>query len=244
MVPEGPAMRTTTLEPGRIGKVLAEMHRHGSIRTVHDVIVKTLNTFMVFKILRGVAVERPLPEFLECPPDCTATFLTPAAARAFARDPGNEMSESFVEEALVRGDRCFALSDGASLAAYGWYSSAPTRIDPPDLRLCFSDDYVYMYKGFTHQRYRGRRLHAIGMTMALRHFRARGYRGLVSYVESNNFSSLKSVGRMGYFQFGSVYVVKAFGRCLAFRSRGCLRFGFRVEKAGGEISGPRVRLAS
>ncbi|HYI85673.1 MAG TPA: hypothetical protein VEX61_01125, partial [Burkholderiales bacterium] len=55
-----------------------------------------------------------------------------------------------------------------------------------------------------------------------------GYRGIVSYVESTNFDSLKSCLRMGYGVFGSVYVVRVFGRYFAWASPGCDAFGFRV----------------
>jgi hypothetical protein len=34
---------------------------------------------------------------------------------------------------------------------------------------------------------------------------------------------------MGYRVFGSIYVVKLFGRYLAFSSSGCARFAFRLE---------------
>jgi hypothetical protein len=66
------------------------------------------------------------------------------------------------------------------------------------------------------------------MTMALQHYLSRGSRGLVSYVESDNSDSLKSVFRMGYATFGSVYVMRIFGRYLTHSSPGCGRFGFRV----------------
>jgi hypothetical protein len=236
-------MATTSARQGRIRKALQEMRHHGGLRTLHDLAIKALNTIVVAKILRGVAVERPDAGFLACPVGYSPMFLTDDAVRAFAKNPEYELSERFVEEALSRGDRCFAICDGTVLAAYGWYSSAPTRIDPPDLQLRFSDKYVYMYKGFTHPRHRGKRLHAMGMTIALQHFLSMGFRGLVSYVESNNFDSLKSVFRMGYFHFGSVYVVKVAGRCLSHSSRGCDRFGFRVEPANIAPAGARVRLA-
>ena len=79
------------------------------------------------------------------------------------------------------------------------------------MTLHFSPEYVYMYKGFTHPNYRGQRLHAIGMNLALQEYLDRGYRGLVSYIESNNFSSLKSAYRVGYRDFGRVAVWKIFG---------------------------------
>jgi hypothetical protein len=92
-----------------------------------------------------------------------------------------------------------------------------------------------MYKGFTDPRHRGQRLHAIGMTRALQHYRSAGYRGIVSYVESTNFDSLKSCFRMGYAMFGSVYMVKLFGHWLTFSSPGCWRFDFRVLPKGYRV---------
>jgi hypothetical protein len=45
---------------------------------------------------------------------------------------------------------------------------------------------AFLGKGFTLPRYRGQRLHAIGMTRALCHYLAKGRRGIVCYVESTN----------------------------------------------------------
>lgn len=215
----------------KIEKTLATLRRHGPGRAAHEAASRAINTLVTFKILRGVVVRRPDPKYLDCPARYTAGFLSDDEVRAYGRDPANEMDEAFLREALAKGDACFAIREGGTLASYGWYSSRPTRIDPPDLFLRFSPEYVYMYKGFTPAAYRGQRLHAIGMTMALRHYLDQGCRGLVSYVESTNFDSLKSVFRMGYEAFGSVYVLKAFGRTYRRSGRGCAAFGFGVDTA-------------
>jgi hypothetical protein len=157
-------------------------------------------------------------------------FLTSDRLRSFSLDPETRMSPGFVEEAVSKGDECFGILKGERLAAYGWYSSRPTRIDPPELRLRFHYEYVYMYNGYTHPLCRGQRLHAIGMTLALREYLGRGRKGLVSYVESNNFDSLKSCRRMGYAELGSIHVVRISGKYRAFSSAGCRRVGFRVER--------------
>jgi len=209
-------------------KVLLQVRRHGMGHTLYDVALKTINRAVLLKILRGVRIERPNPAFLECPERYTPMFLPEKMIRHFARDEATGMSATFVAEALSKGDECFGFLEGETLAAYGWYSSRPTRIDPPELVLSFGGGYVYMYKGFTGQRHRGQRLHAVGMTMALRHYLSRGFSGIVSYVESNNFDSLKSCGRMGYVQFGSIYVVRIFGRYLTYSSPGCRRYHFHV----------------
>ena len=210
--------------------------RFGFARELHDLVVKGINLFAVFKILRAVTIGCVKPELTKCPDPYRPSFLSAKQLREFALDRKNGMSERFVEEALSKGDECYGIFDGDRLASYGWYSFRPTRIDPPDLVLCFDPEYVYMYKGFTHVRYRGQRLHAIGMTLALKHYLERGYKGLVSYVESNNFDSLKSVSRMGYEEFGSIYLMRAFGRYFTHVSPGCERFGFAVEERAGDFA--------
>jgi hypothetical protein len=100
-----------------------------------------------------------------------------------------------------------------------------------------------MYRGFTHPGYRGQRLHAIGMTMALAAYRARGFKGLVSCVDVRNDASLKSCYRMGYHDFGAIYVM-TLGRLFGLRhppgrflrypiihcTPGCKAFGFWLER--------------
>jgi hypothetical protein len=67
------------------------------------------------------------------------------------------------------------------------------------------------------------------MCSALRAFTEEGQKGLVSYVASNNFASLKSVARMGYKIFGSVYLTQAAGHAAAYATPGCKPYSFRVE---------------
>jgi len=218
-------------------KVLFKLRAHGLSNTLYQLFFRALNSVLFFKVLTGIFVERPDPKFLNCPERLTALLLSREMIYRFAQDPANEMPESFVEEALTRGDECFAICDGNALAAYGWYAFGPTPIGWSDLFVSFSPACVYMYKGFTHERYRGQRLHAIGMTMALQHYLAQGFRTLVSYVESTNFDSLKSCYRMGYGEFGWVYVMRLFGRYLTYSSPGCRRFAFGVDRiAGGDMA--------
>jgi len=211
--------------------------------TLHDLALRAANRAVLIKILKGVAVERVNDAFLSCPEPYRPMFLDEKMLREFARDPGNDMPASFLEEALSKDDECYGILAGGALAAYGWYSRGPTRIDPPDLVLYPGHRYVYMYKGFTHPNHRGRRLHAIGMTQALQHYLARGFKGFVSYVESNNFNSLHSVIRMGYEEFGTVYVLKLFGVYFTHASAGCRAHDVRIEAAVPGRMSPARALA-
>ena len=207
------------------------LERHGFWNTLYGLALDSIQSIFVLRILKGVYVEVPDPSFLGCPDGYTAGFLPAQELREYARDPQTELSASFLDQALARGDECYAIREGQTLAAYGWYSSGGTPVGIGDLVLTFDRCYVYMYKGFTDPRHRGQRLHAIGMTRAMQHYKQNGCKGLVSFVEARNFDSLKSCLRMGYRVFGSVYVTRIFGRYVAFSSPGCRRFDFRLRSA-------------
>lgn len=219
----------------KLETVARKIKRHGAGAAVYEAVVRALGAVADFKILRGVFVTYPEPAFLQCPYD--AKLIHGRALHEFARDPANEMSPEFLDAALARGDQCYGIVDHGRLAAYGWYAFGPTPIGIPGVMLHYRRGYVYMYKGFTHQDYRGQRLHAIGMTRALAHYLATGYKGIVSYVESTNFDSLKSCFRMGYGVFGTVWLLKVPGRWLSFSSPGCARYDFRVERSATATSG-------
>lgn len=224
--------------------VAERIRRHGLFNAAHALALKALHSLFAVKILRGVHVQQPDAAFLKCPEAYNPGFLTRGELRDYVCDPRTEISSRFLDDAMARGDECYAIRDGETLAAYGWYaSSGSTPIGLPDLVLRFNPDHVYMYKGFTDTRYRGQRLHAIGMTRALERYVAKGYRGIVSYVEATNFDSLKSCFRMGYKVFGSIYVIRVFGRHYAFSSPGCRRFGFRLDRETGITKLVAQRLA-
>jgi hypothetical protein len=217
-------------------EIARNLKTFGMLKTFQDLGLRALNRVLLLKILKGVAISKPDPNFTRCAENYRGLFLDRSMLMKFAADPQNELTEKFVREAFARGDECYGFLCGDSLASYGWYSREPTPIHPPELMLHFGDGYVYMYKGFTHVSHRGQRLHSVGMTRALETYLAKGYKGLVSYVEWNNFGSLRSCYRMGYLDFGAIVIVRLFGRYFAHSSAGCELYGFRLEWTGTEIS--------
>jgi len=198
--------------------------------TLYTVFLKLINRFVYFKILRGMVLSMDTvdPKNLKNDEKYTHQFLSKDALVEFSKHKEYELSEDFIQETLGKGDGCFGILEKDTLASYGWYSNRPTPISN-DLTLHFLKDYIYMYKGFTHHQYRGLGLHAIGMSKALEAYSTRGFKGIVSYVESDNFRSLKSVYRTGYKDFGNVYILKIFGKYFISSSNGCQQYGFWVE---------------
>src|ERR1044071_4434516 len=100
---------------GKLEAVQRKIRRHGLAATGYETAIKALGALVEFKIMRGVFVDRPDPAFLECP--YQPMLLDAAALRRFARDPANELSQEFIDEATARGDQCYAICDGERLAA-------------------------------------------------------------------------------------------------------------------------------
>lgn len=214
-----------------INRIREQAKAFGTGAAIHDVQIRALNRVVPFQILKGMTavVADVDPKMFEAP-GFETRFATREELLTSTANPevAEEMSAAFVDEALERGDTCYGIFDGGVLASFGWYSNQPTPISS-DLLLHFDPAWVYMYKGYTLPAYRGKRLHGIGMSLAMRAFTEQGSRGLISYVKSNNFQSLRSIARMGYRIFGDVYALRAFGRAFTWASPGCKAYDFHLE---------------
>jgi hypothetical protein len=212
------------------GYIEDSVRKYGVASTLHDVGCLLINKLVQFQVLEGMVVrlqDVKDPGLFDAP-GFEGRFVGEDELARYAKDGAHDFSAGFLGEACARGDRCYALFDGEALAAYGWYSNLPTPIDEHFV-LRFDPAWTYMYKGYTAPAYRGRRLHAVGMCRALRAVTEEGRKGLVSWVFSNNFASLRSVTRMGYRIFGQVYVFRAGDYAFTHSTRGCRDHGFAVE---------------
>jgi hypothetical protein len=218
--------------------------RYGRAAALHDLAYRAVNRVTPFDVLDGVVLTTASldPSYL----DATTSgqgwdFLGRDELLMPGRLEGTEMTASFVEDALARGDRCFAKTVANTIASYGWYSTRPTDIGD-GLTLHFDPAYAYMYSGFTASAYRGQRLHGIGMAGAMTALGREGKRGLVSYVNSNNFASQRSCARMGYVRFGSIVLLTVGSRRMGFETPGCRAFQFRAEPRRGRTGGAGANL--
>jgi hypothetical protein len=221
-----------------VRKVRTRISHHGLRGALRIGALAAIGHNRWLRVLRGHCVHEINPKFLDYPREYGASFVRPDAVATFALNPETGMSERFVRNALAKGDKCYGFTHEGGLSSYGWYATNPTLITP-ELRLHFSRQYVYMYKGFTHELHRGKRLFPYGMTRVLRHYRAAGYNGLLLYVDANNLGSLKACARMGFRVFGSIYIAKLFGWYFVYETPGCARFGFRIEVVAPDNAAPR-----
>jgi len=210
-----------------ITSIQRNVRNYGRPAAIYDILIRSINKIVYLKSFECVVIERVDSASLTLPANLDCVRLESSVISSFGRNKENELTEGFVRDALARGDECYAVLDGTTLASYGWYSKVPTLVDK-HLLLHFDPHYVYMYKGFTSKTYRGQRLHAIGMTLALNEYRNQGFKGLVAYVESNNFDSLKSCHRMGYKTCGHLRVLGLASRYFIQNGRGCSDYGLEL----------------
>jgi hypothetical protein len=215
----------------RLDEIVQEVRRFGTAKTIQDLAWRGLNRFVSVRILKAIRIEAVRSQFLELDKPYMGEFLSEAFLMDTVRNhPEYEMSERFLRQTFAKGDKCYGFLDGAVLVAYGWFSNRPTAIDAPSMLLHFDNRYIYMYKAFTHLKYRGQRVQATLTTRVLEAYLAAGYKGFLAYVDWNNFSSLKSCYRLGYEDFGNVYLARIFGRYLTHADGGCANYAFRLDR--------------
>jgi hypothetical protein len=214
-----------------------EVELFGVAGALRSTTLRLMNRACAFRVLDVLAIEQADPKFTKLDARYEHGFLDADTLGRFARDPVYDLPPAALDALLAKGDRCYGILEGDTLASYGWYSTKPTAIGG-DLVLRFDRWYVYMYKGFTHPAHRGKRLHAMGMTLALTRLRAEGVAGIVSYVDATNLSSLRSCYRMGYRDIGTICLAKVGARWLIGTSGGCAHYGVAVEPAGVGSSPP------
>jgi hypothetical protein len=208
---------------------------HGLAATLYHAAYRVANHVTEVAVWNALAITTNMVDkrFLAGRDRAAGRMLEAAAMRPYVRDRENLLSDRFIDEASAKGDKCYALFDGDTIMSYGWYSTRPTRLTevPGEPTLHFDPAYAYMYNGFTRPEYRGRRLHAVGMAAALDELTDAGLSGLVTYVVSSNFASLKSCHRMGYETFGHLIMFGIGSRHVWHATAGCKQYGFRVEEA-------------
>lgn len=213
------------------------VNHHGVGATLYHAAYRAANHVTEVAVWNALTITLDMVDkkFLTDPRRAAGRMLTAEEMRRHVADPDSLLTDRFIDEAAAKGDRCYALFDGDRVMSYGWYSNRPTRLTEvtSGAVLHFDPRYAYMYHGYTHPDYRSRRLHAIGMAAALEELTNEGLSGLVSYVVSSNFSSLKSCYRMGYQCFGHIVMVKLGDRYVWSATAGCKKYDFRVEAAAG-----------
>lgn len=214
---------------GQLKKVKKTFQNHGARSALNQFLHDGLNKFFPFKVLDCMCISDVNSSYLTVDDRFQHGFADREKIMQFSQSKINQLPEHFLSKAFEKGDKCYAITDDESLACYSWYSNTSTLTDIHQLNFSFNPSYIYMYKGLTNTDYRGLRLYAVGVNRALKYFLNRGYRGLICYVESTNYDSLKSNYRMGYKKIGFIMVTRIFGKVFHYSSKSCQEFNIKLQ---------------
>ena len=210
-----------------LSALVSSLRQFGLFCTMGHYALRVVNTFTFFKVYEVMLFEHPLPQWTMLDSRQQSRFLDLQEVLECCREKDLDLNEAFVHYAFHKGDQCYAVFDGQRLASYGWYSTRPTKIGAC-LQLSFAPGYAYVYHGYTRPEYRGRRVQAVRATLALIEQQRQGAKGVLSYIEADNFSAIRAAKRFNTRRIGRVIVIKLFGAYRIFHTRTCSDFGVQV----------------
>jgi hypothetical protein len=131
----------------------------------------------------------------------------------------NQILQNNIDIAIKNNDVVYVVipKGHKKIVSYGWYSANPTIIND-NFILQFPQNFIYMYNGYTEPEYRGYRLHAFGMQYASIDATQLGRKGLVSFVNIENYRSIRSCKRAGYQFVGFIVIFKILSKYYILRS--------------------------
>jgi hypothetical protein len=161
-------------------------------------------------------------------PKFTFRFLTADEVAHYASDPVYFMDPLLPDRVRDGRDLVFAALDGNRLAAFGCYmleANGPEQA--AGAAMSYPTNVAYMAYGYTHQDYRGARLHAHIMAMPLRELTKRGVTKFVSLVNWTNVASLKSCERLGWTCLGKMITIGGRSRAIGFYPKSAKHLGVK-----------------
>src|SRR5262245_8001471 len=117
-------------------RLLNGIKTHTLADTVYDLVYNGVNRLTLLMVLKCVAIDSVDRRYLQECDGYSGQFLAPSTLLALSENPEYEIEKDFLDEAVGKGDSCFAIFDGHRLASYGWYSTKPTKVNE-DLELQF-----------------------------------------------------------------------------------------------------------
>lgn len=145
---------------------------------------------------------------------------------ACAKRPELELSETFVRDALDKGDACHAILCNDELVSYTWSAFTPTH-DTNGVYAGFGEKDRYVYKAFTLPEFRGRHLYRVFKPLGDGYCIARGCTHAIGFVKVDNRPSIHALLALGYHRIGFAVYLKRGPLFVAFRTPGVRRRGFR-----------------
>ena len=211
-------------------QIKMNLERNGFRKTLLLILYMAINKFIYLRIFSSLVMTKDSANLglLKYADNYWMGILENERLLNFVK-PEYEIEEQFIKIARKKGDTCIGNIKGDVLASYSWYSNQSTEVEA-DLIMNFDPQYIYMYKGYTRNDYRGKRLIGANGVCGCLFYEERGYKGIVTIVEAVNFVSLKHCHRMGLKKIGNIYILKIGKKSLFYHNKKCKNYGIIISK--------------
>ena len=207
----------------RLRNIQNTLDRWGFARWFWSALMRTIRPWFFLARLQRIPLERNHDHAHD---DIVIRKATRDELLQAAIELPTEMDPEFIEAALERGDLGTAAFDGDLLVGFIWaaFSQAP---HDDGLWVSIEAPYVYGYKSFVREAYRGRRLLSRLAYARDQMCLAQGRFANVGFVETHNFASHRAGLHAGADDIGLVGYVRLFGKSYPFRTPTAARTTFR-----------------
>ena len=137
-----------------------------------------------------------------------------------------ELSETFVRDALDKGDACHAILRNDEIVSYDWSAFTPTH-DTHGVYVDFGEKDRYGYKAYTLPEFRGLHLPRVFKPLGDGYCIARGCTHTIGFVKIDNRPSIHATVAQGYGRVGVAGYLRRGPLFVSFRARGVRQRGFR-----------------
>ena len=125
------------------------------------------------------------------------------------------------------GDVCILSLVNQKVAGYTWIHTAGHPQFFPGLKVKVPADYAYNFAGYTLPEYRGYGLQPFRHHVTLNYVENLGKKGMIGFVEVNNFSSKKGQIKSGYQLLGTITTFGSHAHFITLFSNELKKFGIR-----------------
>lgn len=116
------------------------------------------------------------------------------------------------EKRLKAGNLCFVVLKDGNLAGYAWVCFHEAYVPELEAKIRLAPDSAYRYDVFVVRAYRGMRVFRLIFGKSSSHMYQKGIREIISLVDSDNFSSLRALQKVGNAprRIGEVTIIRLF----------------------------------
>ncbi|QDT00345.1 GNAT family N-acetyltransferase [Adhaeretor mobilis] len=185
------------------------------------VLYKSLQKVLTLDVTWLMALDAEDVRERRTPGDVRLRQLTVQEVRSYSLLPDFELSPADAVRLEKTNHQCFAAFVDRQLAGYAWYAFEGIqakynrgRNEASGVAMTFPRHMAFMYKGYTHAKFRGRGLYGLLQQSALGQFSKEGVTTLLSTADWTNEAALAGCTRLGFKPVGRIWVAGVLGETL------------------------------